>query len=414
MDNRFDFDPKLPDLPLAFDLGGVVRLFEGRWPGAADGSPAVTIGKCRLQDTKYQPATRCVTVYELQAARPGEQPRPTIGVVEISPAGVAHRLYDDDGRLPWLAAATDAEAMGRRFAALLGAPVKSCQVTPVRYKPGARCVFRYDLDTASGRQVFFGKLLREGAEQLLATISALHAASEAAPDLPRIPAPLAYWPEVHMLIQPAVAGGEELNTRAFDPAENGDVRERWLRAAGGRLAALHGLKGIDGPRRTLAEDLEELHEYVAPMAIADGALAGRYQETLDRLLALAQGRAEPAPVASHGTFRTDQFMIENGALVMIDLDSFCWSDPARDIGNFLAYLRWKAIRQPQQADFIEHVGRVFLDGYLATRPAPDQRSLALFQSASMLKVAGRRYRALTVKEWHLVPRLIEAADGVTR
>jgi hypothetical protein len=244
----------------------------------------------------------------------------------------------------------------------------------------------------------------------MATIAALHAASEAMPELPRIPVPLAYWPEVHMLIQPAVAGGDELNTRAFDPAEDSDVRERWLRAAGARLAAFHSLDGIDGPRRTLEEDLAELDEYVAPMAIVDGALAQRYQKTLDRIAALAREQAEPPPVASHGTFRTDQFMIENDALVMIDLDSFCWSDPARDIGNFLAYLRWKAIRQPQQAAFIEHVGRVFLDGYLAAHPAPDQRSLALFQAASMLKVAGRRYRALTVKEWHLVPRLIEAAS----
>ena len=94
---------------------------------------------------------------------------------------------------------------------------------------------------------------------------------------------------------------------------------------------------------------------------------------------------------------------------MIDLDGFCWADPARDLGNFLAYLVWKAIRNPQQAAFIEAAQRLFLDGYRARRPLPDQPWLAIYQAASLLKIAGRRFRSLTVKEWPLVPRLLDAA-----
>jgi Ser/Thr protein kinase RdoA (MazF antagonist) len=104
-------------------------------------------------------------------------------------------------------------------------------------------------------------------------------------------------------------------------------------------------------------------------------------------------------------------MIEAGRLVMIDLDSFCWAAPARDIGNFLAYLRWKAIRRPAQAAFITDAERAFLAGYAAVRPLPDATWRTLYQAVSLLKIAGRRFRSLTVKEWPLVPDLLTAASA---
>ncbi len=239
MDKPFGFDPQLPDLALAFDRDAVARLFERQWPGRDDGGPP-RITKVKSQDIKYQPGVRCVTTYELLAERDGAPPQRTLGVVEIRPDGVAHRLYDDDPRLPWLADAVDAVAMHQRFAALLpNTVVEGCTVAPVRYRAGVRCVFRYDVQTSAGREVSFGKLLGEGGEQLLATVSRLHAASgvqvnapDGAPQMPRILRPLAYWPDIHMLIQAEVVGGAELNDLAFDPAQDAALRERWLREAG--------------------------------------------------------------------------------------------------------------------------------------------------------------------------------------
>jgi hypothetical protein len=300
--------------------------------------------------------------------------------------------------------------MRRRFAALLGdGAVESCAVTPVRYKPAARCVFRYEL-SGPGRRVVFGKLLAEGGDQLMATVGALHAASAAARDMPRIPQPLAFWPDVRMLVQPEVAGGAELNDLAFDPAQDQGVRERWLGEAGARLAGLHAAN-VAGPPRTLADDLDELREYIAPMALPRPALAQRYQALVAQVAAQTDTPAS-APVASHGAFRTDQFMIEGDRLVMIDLDGFCWAEPERDLGNFLAYLGWKAIRRPHDTAFIEHAGRLFLDGYRRAATAPSERRLALYQAASLLKIAGRRFRSLTVKEWPLVPQLLDAAQAL--
>jgi len=411
MDHPLDFDPQLPDLRLAFDRDRVIREFERRWPPTA---PAPrTIHSCRLRDTKYQPATRCLATYDLALELEDGSMSQTIGVVEVGPAGLAYRLYSDDPKLPWLIPAADPAGMRERFATLLvgteDTTPTACAVTPVRYRAGARCVFRYDLTTANGTSVFFGKLIAEVADEFMATVTALHRASLDRPDMPRILPPLAYWRDIHMLVQPEVAGRAELNELAFDPATDSAARERWLRDAGRRLAGLHSLAGVDGPPRTLDDDLGELEEYIAPMQMVDAQLAGRYVGAIAAIRALARGYAEPALVASHGAFRTDQFMIEDDRLVMIDLDGFCWANPARDLGNYMAYLRWKTIRQPGRAELIAQAGRLLLSGYQSLRHLPERRWLAIYEADSMLKIAGRRFRSLTTKEWHLVPALIDGA-----
>lgn len=415
MEERFGFDPQLPALPLAFDRVAVARLFEEQWPAPADTAPAgVRVEDCRLQDTKYQPLVRCVTVYELRVASPGAAPWPAIGVVEISPAGPAHRLFVEDAALPGLRVATDPVRMAARFAEALasdtgGGPVERCAITPIRYKPGARCVLRYALGTGAESRVFFGKLFASDGDRVRSVLSTLHDVGRATAGMPDVLQPVAYWPDLQLLAQPAVAGGVELNTLAFDPAVAAAGRERWLDAAGRGLAALHGSAGAEGPRRTLPDDLAELREYQAPMAQVDPALAADYTALCETVAARTGAVAATPPVPSHGAFRPDQFMIEGERLVMIDLDSFCWAAPARDLGNFLAYLRWKAIRRPDQAAFLDQAAGIFLAGYGTAGPAVDAGEGALYQAAALLKIAGRRYRSLSVKEWPRVPDLLAAA-----
>src|SRR5205823_6488374 len=140
--------------------------------------------------------------------------------------------------------------------------------------------------------------------------------------------------------------------------QHSHVRERWIREAGAGLSALHkgghgGVRyahsplrdDVEGSRRTLHDDLQELHEYIAPMEQVNPDLAGRFTEAIgeiERFRSPVHCQEEP-PVASHGAFRTDRLMIEDDHLVIIDLDSFCWANPACDVGNFLAYLDWKEI-----------------------------------------------------------------------
>jgi aminoglycoside phosphotransferase (APT) family kinase protein len=117
--------------------------------------------------------------------------------------------------------------------------------------------------------------------------------------------------------------------------------------------------------------------------------------------------------AGHGAMRTDQFLIDGGSggLVLIDLDGVCLAEPARDLGNLLAYLDWKAIRRPADAAWVERAGAAFQAGYATGRSVPADR-VAVYRAGSLLKIAGRRYRSLTVPEWPLVPALLDAAAAL--
>ncbi|MFN2489617.1 MAG: phosphotransferase family protein [Actinomycetota bacterium] len=407
-----DLDPGLPELAAAFDLPLVSRWFVERWPGLGR---VVNVTARRVHDTKYEPSVRCVIAYDLLVERAGEDPQKTIGVAEIGPAGTRLRLYDQDPRMPWLQEATAPQPMSERFARLpeferaaSGPP----RITALRYKAGVRCALRYDLPVGDSSARVFGKMLVADGARIMSTLDELHELSRAEPEMPRIARPLVYWSDIHVLAQYAVVDGRELHEVVFDLGEDPEVRLSWIRTAGARLAGLHAHARTPGPHQGLLGDAAELDGYAGAIGRADAALADAFADAIELLR--HTGEREPDAVASHGAFRTDQFMIQDGRLVMIDLDSYCWADPARDIGNLFAYLRWKSIRQPQHADFIASARGSFLEGYGEVRDPPSERWSALYEAASMLKVAGRRYRSLTVREWPVVPRLIYDARALAR
>lgn len=403
--NWRNIDPALPMLDQAFDSEAALQRFTQRSRGATQ-RRRLPFTRCRRQSVDYVPATRCTVTYLLSGE---EATRQTIGVVEADTDGVRHRLFTDDRQLAGLPTALDVTALTTQFAQLPATLGQLDAVVPVRYKPGSRCTLRYQMHTDRGQTNCFGKLLAQDGAELAQAVDDLYRASQATPDLPAIAQPLAYWPELQMLVQAAVQG-QELHDLAFDSHYELETRVNWLRAAGRAIAALH-LSAIDiaGPQQTLVGDLIALDEYQPALRQLNPQLAGRFNETVSVMEKRARRRHELPPVLSHGALRTDQFMIEDDHLVLIDLDSLCWSSPARDLGNFLAYLTWKALRQPQHAAFIQLGQRAFLEGYQALNTLPDSGWLALYEAASLLKIIGRRYTGLTYREWPLTEPLLESA-----
>jgi len=412
MEYRFDFDDQLPDLPLAFDFDEVAELFERKLFGI--NSPQGLAGVLRikkLQDLKYRPSHRCVTTYEMIIGQADSTPERTIGVLEFTPEGVLPRMYTADDRLPWLSRATNMEEMQRLFSELPGydGQIKLLEIFPVRYKPGLHCVIRYVVETPAGKEMFYGKSFSGNAERLMETITDLHKSSQENPEMPLISSPVAVWPEMEMILQAAVPDGIEFTHFAYDQAYDASVREGWMEKAGRALGVFHNNSTAPSETKTIYDDLRDLREYTLIMAKVEPELATKYEEVIQQISTKVDHFKEPKAVASHGAMRTDQFILQGDRLAMIDLDSYCWANPARDLGNFLAYLCWKAIRQPEHAQFVERAGRAFLEGYLSVQKDIDEKWLSVYQAASLLKIAGRRFRSLTYLEWPLVIHLIHAA-----
>jgi hypothetical protein len=394
-------DPVLGDLSVITDPGaaaaGLGAAFAGR-----------TVTAARRRDTKYRPRERCQAVYELDLTGPGG-PRRDLGVLTLTAGGLAARRFDADPALPALAEALDPGRMAARLAAVVPG-LTGCTPSPVRYKPEARCVLRYELATAAGPLELYGKLLAGGVDELVTTIAALHSA--AGGGLPAVPPLTAAWPDLGLVLQPAVAGAE-LHERAFDPAVPGTERLALLGSAGRGLAALHAT-ALPGLRpATQAGDLAELRGYLSAIGRLDPALGERYAEVLAGLEQAGPDRAQP-PATGHGAMRTDQFLLDRatGGLVLIDLDGVCLAEPARDLGNLLAYLDWKAIRRPGDAAWLTRAADAFVAGYATAGPVAHER-VAAYRAGSLLKIAGRRYRSLTVREWPLVPALVDAAAALS-
>lgn len=394
-------DPALPQLAAAFDDNRIIAHFSTQ--SASSGNQPLT--RCRRQSIDYQPEQGCTTTYLLSNEDASWQ---TIGVVDVVPDGVHHRFFTDDPALAGMATAMNTEALTSHSAAAHKTLGQFVTVMPIRYKPGSRCTLRYQTAHATGQQVCFGKLLAHEGTEIANAVDALYQTSQQKPMAAAVVQPLAYWPELQMLVQAAVAG-QELHDVAFDPRINLATRLRWMRAAGQATAALHTAQlTAPVPHHSLVDDLIALDQYQPALCRLNPQLATRFVEAIELVYAKARHQSELPAMLSHGALRTDQFMIEDGHLVLIDLDSLCLSSPARDLGNFLGYLTWKELRQRQHATFIQLGKAAFLEGYRSVQPLPPAEWIALYHTTSILKVLGRRYTGLTVREWPLTEQLLDS------
>jgi hypothetical protein len=405
-------DAALPTLAQAFERRGLARRFADVWR-TAEGT-RVRVDVQERADTRYAPGVGCVVTYDLTTERIDGEPRAGIGVVAIAPGGVTHRRFQDDPLLPALRTLTDSGAMVGRLSAVVGQSpdLVRCDVRPVRYKPGRTCALRYDVHAPAGDRSLFVKAFAGDARRHALVLASLHGAGGSSLHLPRVPELIGVWPDLGAVVQPIVAG-IELTTLGMDRSATASIRARRMSDAGRALAALHTGIALDGPAATWERDLEALSAY-RPLV---GHLAPGLVEAFDRLLLRlhTDGRAlpEPAPAAGHGAFRTDQVLVEPGdGLTFLDLDGYCRANPARDLANVLAYLEWRAIRRPADADLVADARRAVLAGYTALAPPPDELWMGLYRTATMLKIAGRRLRRLAFAEWDALPELVARAGAV--
>jgi hypothetical protein len=384
-------DPRLPGLDEILDARRAAALFAGMW--------GREVRDCRLLGTRYDPGMGCVATY---AVVPEGGPA-TIGVVELEPDRRRVRSYEDDPGLPGLREAADPDAV----ASLVGSVVEGAgrtTVVPVRYRPGHRAVLRYEVDSPSGPLVLFGKVVSAGLTALAAAFVNLHERARAGSG-PVVPTPTVVDERLGLLVLPTVEG-RPLHAFAFDSDVPVPSRLEGFSAAGRSVALLH-----QGPAPAVAppDDIAEIERSSAALRAIDPGLAERWETVLGEVAAMGVGAV--APVPSHGALRTDQIVLTPDGPSLLDLDGFCAARPARDVGNLLAYLGWRATRRPHDAAVCGAGRQAFLDGY---GPLAAPADVAHHEGLSLLKIAARRYRNLDIAEWPLVPDLVETAASLAR
>lgn len=379
-------DPALPALATAFDPEAAARTFEQAWGDPVTG--------CTLLTTRFEPGVRCVTTYAL-VLHDGGAGTGTIGVLETAPDAVMPRRFELDPALPGLASAVDPDGMAARLG------WATCAVETVRYRPEERVVLRY---RDPGTVVSYGKVLAGGTAALVAALAVLHEAGRADATLPMVPPPAVLAEDLDLVVVPEVRG-PSLHDVVF--GRSGDGPEA-VRRTGRALAGLHAASIAADRVMSTGDDVQALRSYLPAAMCADPATGTRLATMVDRADAGPDGPTGP----SHGALRTDQVILTGGRPALIDLDGFCAAHPARDLGNVLAYLRWRAVRRPGDRAVVSASRRALLEGYRRGGSAMDPGALRYFEAVALLKIAGRRYRRLAVDEFAFVPELLDAADAL--
>jgi hypothetical protein len=230
--------------------------------------------------------------------------------------------------------------------------VVSCVPEVVRYKPASRCTIVYRMayrDGVPGPDPLVVKT-HQGDKGRTAweAMRALWASPVAADGVVTLAEPLAYLPEERVLVQGPVPEDRTLKDLArqalTEASTDGstdtldELREMLDRTAVA-LAALHGSGAEYGRAATWEEELAEVREVVARLAISVPRIGTAADLLLGRLEALHTSVPADPLVSAHHDFRPAQVLVHEGRIGFIDFDGSCRAEPALDLGRFRAKLR---------------------------------------------------------------------------
>jgi tRNA A-37 threonylcarbamoyl transferase component Bud32 len=116
---------------------------------------------------------------------------------------------------------------------------------------------------------------------------------------------------------------------------------------------------------------------------------------------------EPAPV--HGDMAAGQFLWTGERLVLLDLDMFGYTDPAYDVGHFLAQLERRCLVDPTVRAHAGEWLAAFRDAYLAARPKVSPRNISFYRGLTLIRKIYTICRREPVAWPRLVPQFAEHA-----
>ena len=220
-----------------------------------------------------------------------------------------------------------------------------------RYKPGSRCTIVYHLDYPLGAGDRWPELVvaktyrKEKGQNAYESMRALWDSPLSSSDALKIAEPLAYDPELKVMIQGPIRQEKTLKeltvmaVTAGTPEAYAELTEAMRKTARG-LAELHQTDIELGKVYGWEDDEMQVRESIDELSTSVPMLGPAAYPLLERLNKLEASSEPDAPVASHATFRPAQVLLYNGEIGFIDFDSCCKAEPAKDLGLFLcAFLR---------------------------------------------------------------------------
>src|SRR5437667_2696528 len=118
-------------------------------------------------------------------------------------------------------------------------------------------------------------------------------------------------------------------------------------------------------------------------------------------------RAEPAPV--HGDMAARQFLWTGDRLALLDLDMFGYTDPAYDVGHFMAQVERRCLVDPTVQAQAARWLAALRDAYLEAMPEVSSRNISFYRGLTLIRKIYTICRRQPAESARIVPLLADHA-----
>jgi aminoglycoside phosphotransferase (APT) family kinase protein len=120
--------------------------------------------------------------------------------------------------------------------------------------------------------------------------------------------------------------------------------------------------------------------------------------------------AEPAPI--HGDMAAGQFLWTGERLVLLDLDTAGFADPAYDVGHFLGQLERRCVLDSSLPEHAQGWLSCFQEAYRSAMPGVPWRNVSFYQGLTLVRKMYTLCRREPIGGPKLAFRLAERARAV--
>ena len=252
------------------------------------------------------------------------------------------------------------------------------RIEVLKYRPRRRCVIQYDLkfkrtdlESVDGwpnvltTQSVIGKVFKDerGAQQFAfhQTLWAEGFDTQAADGI-SVAQPLAYIPQLRMFLQARAQG------RLIDEALGTPEFSEQVQMSAKAIAKLHASRVHPAKCYTLDDELAHLLEWYDDIAGWQPSYVSRLVTLRNALCGWAAALPAASMTPAHCDFYYSQLLFAGEQVSLIDLDMFACADPAMDVANFAAHIRFLSLERLRDAHLLDNEREAFVDTYARRLP----------------------------------------------
>ena len=254
----------------------------------------------------------------------------------------------------------------------------------LKHHPGSRCTLDIAFLTARGWDSLIGKVYAIDRPDVYHAMVAINQAGFQPEHLFSIPKPLAYIPDLRLLLQEKCQGrrAKEVFLTGNDGERTGAAERcaEWLAEfhamgprSGGVLEATNHLQSV-------ARWSQRIANLGEPFPFMVGRLARLLE---DGAVTLKAARV----CASHGSYNCNQIILAERRTIVFDWDSYAIADPCRDVARFLVALQRLGLKYRGSIRALDRAAEIFIETYEALNPCRIGENLLWYKALTCLILA---------------------------